>query len=169
MQFRKEISRILLWAEAFSVYFHLIPLIYDIVLKTTVNNSQERKKIAMKEKMRLGLAGWAALILLIGITLSACGADTTALQPADTPEVEQAAPTTASEQTVEPAAPTAAQKQAEAPTDPPAVPTANVSGNTIPMPELGFELGDPALKATNPKVFTKAAGRPQVIELFAFW
>ena len=40
---------------------------------------------------------------------------------------------------------------------------------TIPMPELGFEPGDPELKATNPKVFTKAAGKPQMIELFAFW
>ncbi len=36
-------------------------------------------------------------------------------------------------------------------------------------PEPGFDLGDPNLKATDPAGFVQAAGRLQLVELFAFW
>jgi hypothetical protein len=35
--------------------------------------------------------------------------------------------------------------------------------------ELGFTEGDPNLKATNPATVNLAAGKPQLIEFFAFW
>lgn len=41
--------------------------------------------------------------------------------------------------------------------------------NRIPEPELGFDYGDPNLKATAPGAFVRAAGKPQLVELFAFW
>ncbi len=36
-------------------------------------------------------------------------------------------------------------------------------------PQLGFPLGNPNLKASDPAGFTLAAGQPQFVELFAFW
>lgn len=35
--------------------------------------------------------------------------------------------------------------------------------------EMGFERGSRTLKATDPGDFVKAAGKPQLVELFAFW
>ena len=42
-------------------------------------------------------------------------------------------------------------------------------GVQILEPELGFAPGDPNLKASNPSNFVRAAGQPQLVELFAFW
>ncbi|HKJ26605.1 MAG TPA: hypothetical protein VJ965_03120, partial [Anaerolineales bacterium] len=74
----------------------------------------------------------------------------------------------------EPATQTPTEPQAEEPTvviEPTVTlpaPTATDDG-TIPMPALGFEPGDPNLHATTPDIFIRAAGRPQLVELFAFW
>ena len=35
--------------------------------------------------------------------------------------------------------------------------------------QLGFELGSTGLKASNPSQVNLAAGKPQLIEFFAFW
>ena len=61
--------------------------------------------------------------------------------------------------TIDPAAPTVTAKPF--PTTPP------MEG--IPVPELGFEYGAITLHASNPSSFVAAAGRPQLVELFAFW
>lgn len=38
-----------------------------------------------------------------------------------------------------------------------------------PVLPLGFDLGDPELKATDPTAAALAKGEPQVVEFFAFW
>ena len=46
----------------------------------------------------------------------------------------------------------------------------DTSGNSQDArPELGFALGDPNLKATNPDTVVLASGQIQLIEFFAFW
>ena len=42
------------------------------------------------------------------------------------------------------------------------------SDTRIPEPELGFDYGDPNLKATAPSSFVRASGQPQLVELFAW-
>ena len=104
-------------------------------------------------------------ILLAAFTLTACNADTAALTvPTQTP----IPPTPTPEPTAE--TPEEAQIEATEPAvvedAPPPTPTAD---GTIPMPELGFAPGDPALKASDLSGFVKASGQPQIVELFAFW
>ncbi|HKJ26607.1 MAG TPA: hypothetical protein VJ965_03130 [Anaerolineales bacterium] len=97
----------------------------------------------MKPKPTLKLVLWLALAVLLAAALAACGADTTALQEPDT---------------------STANNEAEAP----AQLAVNDDGR-LAMPELGFAPGDPDLKASDPANFVRAAGTPQMVELFAFW
>lgn len=64
--------------------------------------------------------------------------------------------------TIDPAEPTITAKPF--PTSPPIPPTTD-----IPVPPMGFEYGAISLHASNPKNFVAAAGRPQLVELLAFW
>ena len=107
-----------------------------------------------------------ALLIVLAFVLVACGADTSTLQPeAEIPTVtppplppsNQAETPTSQPEIVEP-------NITEAPEEP--APTPNT---TIPMPELGFDYGAPALKASDLSQFVSAAGKPQLVELFAFW
>ena len=105
-----------------------------------------------------------AILILLAFVLAACGPGTVQPQaeiPTDTP------------------APLPPITEAETPdsepeadpteiTDAPPEPTP-AADSTIPMPELGFERGAPQLKASDLNQFVKAAGKPQLVELFAFW
>jgi len=113
---------------------------------------------------------WGLMLFLVGLLISACAANTEALLPEPTATqaeklapsavvVEEASgsdappegdPVVLEEQPVE--------ESAETPSDP-----------RIPEPELGFDYGDPNLKATAPSSFVRASGQPQLVELFAFW
>lgn len=92
---------------------------------------------------------------LLALFLSACGAVES--QPQDEEGIEQSAGSLAL-------------------TDVPVVPTLLTGGLPDPTmnssddgPELGFALGDPNLKATDPSTVVLASGQIQLIEFFAFW
>ena len=116
------------------------------------------------------------MVFVGALLLSACGADTQALlldTPTPPPVAEQpqaGEPEVVTEpEKLTDAETTNEEEQAQAePTDPPAEPTPTID-DRIPEPELGFERGDPVLKATDPGTFVRSAGKPQLVELFAFW
>ena len=107
-----------------------------------------------------------AILILLAFVLAACGPDVSALQSEPSPPTNTPAPlppiTEAETPTSEPEvdSPDITEAQPE-PTPAP--------DSTIPMPELGFERGAPQLKASDLSQFVKAAGKPQLVELFAFW
>lgn len=47
--------------------------------------------------------------------------------------------------------------------------SADSASGSANAPELGFALGDPNLKATDPSTVSLVSGQIQVIEFFAFW
>lgn len=120
----------------------------------------------MKQSMRWKWT--AALVVISALLISACAANTDVLQPAtSTPKptadrIQDTEPETA----VEPEQPTETDPSV-AVGEPMDTPESTDAG--IPEPELGFEYGDPNLKATAPRMFVRASGMPQMVELFAFW
>jgi len=123
-------------------------------------------KIFMKQTMRwIWIAG---LVVLLTLLISACAADTEALKPA----TSTSKPTDDQIQDSEPEVDAVTDQPTEAESSlevgEPAE-TAEPDDLSIPEPELGFEDGDPNLKATAPSTFMRAAGKPQLVELFAFW
>lgn len=110
----------------------------------------------------------ATLVVILTVLISACAANTDVLQPATSTakpiddQIQETEPETAAE----PDQPTETEPSL-AVGEPMDTPEPTDAG--IPEPELGFEYGDPKLKATAPRLFVRAAGRPQMVELFAFW
>jgi len=51
----------------------------------------------------------------------------------------------------------------------PASHTPTYAATQIPNAELGVELSDRKIEASNPEEFVRGLGKPQVVELFAFW
>lgn len=101
-----------------------------------------------------------ALVLFLGmLTLTACGSNEVT-QPGSDNNNEGSSAT----EVVQPSlseSPTLAVNDLPVSTD-----SASSSAGT---PELGFALGDPKLKATDPSTVSLASGQIQVIEFFAFW
>ena len=100
------------------------------------------------------------ILILAALLVAACVADTSVLMldtPTPPPAVDQ--PSDPEPTPEEPASP-------PEPTEPDPVEDTQAG---IPAPELGFDYGDPNLKATAPSDFVRAAGKPQLVELFAFW
>ena len=119
---------------------------------------------------------WGLVVLLAGLLISACGAKTEAVMPGVTPTEPESG---LSEGTVPEVAPVEETSEmdenaAEEPQSGSDV-AEEVAESTptpdprIPEPVLGFEYGAPNLKATAPSSFVRAAGKPQLVELFAFW
>jgi len=119
--------------------------------------------------------GGIGLLMILVVSTAACSARTeTVTLDAATPEPVSggAANNQVSNETGEVAAP---ETDENAPTEQPTdsdMPEESVDSTPdprIPEPVLGFEYGDPNLKATAPSSFVRAAGKPQLVELFAFW
>lgn len=115
-----------------------------------------------------GTKRWYVWICLVALLLmAACAADTDALQvntpaPAEVENTSSVLPAEDSTSTEETAENNAQNNtQDEAPSD--------MAEPEDKLSTLGFENGDPNLKATDPNAFTPAAGEPQLVELFAFW
>lgn len=108
---------------------------------------------------------WVGLVVLL--FLAACAADSDALQDntptsaevTNVPASMPAEDSTSTEGVAENNPQSDYQDEAPAET---AAPQDNLSA-------LGFENGDPNLKASDPNTFSPAAGKPQLVELFAFW
>jgi hypothetical protein len=136
------------------------------VLPKQIVVSFVKGKNFMRQTMRWKwITGLAVILTLL---ISACAADTEALQQeAATPKpTEDQIQGSEPEVDAVPDQPTEAESSLEVgePAD-----TDEPDDLSIPEPELGFEHGDPNLKATAPSTFMRAAGRPQMVELFAFW
>jgi hypothetical protein len=136
------------------------------VLPKQIVVSFVKGKNFMRKTMRWNwIAGLAVVLTLL---ISACAADTEALQQeAATPK-----PTEDQIQGSEPEVDAVIDQPIETESslavgEPMDTPEATDAG--IPEPELGFEHGYPNLKATAPSTFMRAAGKPQMVELFAFW
>jgi hypothetical protein len=84
----------------------------------------------------------------------------------DAPEVFQATNTRLPSPTSTPIPDT---PTAPAKTETPALSPTIEAATGIPVPELGFSYGTPGLYASDPDEFIAAAGKPQFVELFAFW
>jgi hypothetical protein len=118
----------------------------------------------------------AGLVFILTLLLTACSADTEALlldtptpQPAaDLPEVVETEVVSEPEPPVETDVPSEVEQPTAEPTAT-AVEATPTTDPRIPEPELGFRRGNPELKATDPSTFVRAAGKPQLVELFAFW
>ncbi|MEJ2759666.1 MAG: hypothetical protein P8046_14395 [Anaerolineales bacterium] len=83
---------------------------------------------------------WISLVVIV--ILAACAADSEALQADST-------------------SPTKNNTQGDT--------TSEIGDAEADLSTLGFEPGDPNLKASDPNTFSPAAGEPQMVELFAFW
>ena len=101
-----------------------------------------------------------AVVLIGAMLLAACGGT------AEPAEVEAPPPE------VEEAAPPVVENAVEEPMEEPPAPvedSAPVEAGEEEMPQLGFELGDPQLKSTDPAGVALASGEVQLVEFFAFW
>jgi hypothetical protein len=119
---------------------------------------------------------WGLILLIAGLLLSACGAKTEAVMPEVIPtETESGlsedppAEVASVEETSVVDENTTTETQTGSDVAEPAAESTPTPDPRIPEPELGFEYGDPNLKATAPSSFVRAAGKPQLVELFAFW
>jgi hypothetical protein len=114
----------------------------------------------MQNKTKRKSIGLVVILVLAGVLLAACGGTQTepeAAQPAAPEAVEpEMAEAPAEEAPAEPV-----EEQQEAP---PAEEAAEASAY-----ELGFTPGDPNLKASDATTAALQAGKPQLIEFFAFW
>lgn len=110
----------------------------------------------------------ALAVLLAAFSLAACNANTAALTPATNtplpPPTDPPLEPSTDANTIENPTPAMADDPTEAPDQ-----DTSTTDGTIPMPELGFEPGDPKLKASDLQTFRKDVGQPQLVELFAFW
>lgn len=103
------------------------------------------------------------LWVIVALPLLACSAATSMLFPLATPTNDHSSAIL----TI-----VGAEKYREVTTTPSPPPIGQTHTNTATPTlgiELGFELSDRELEASDPKDFVRAAGKPQVIELFAFW
>jgi len=121
--------------------------------------------------IRLGL-----MVLLAGLLISACGAETEAVMPEVTPTQPESglsedspAEVASVEETSEMDENGAEEPQSGSDVAEEVAESTPTPDLRIPEPVLGFEYGDPNLKATAPSSFVRAAGKPQLVELFAFW
>ena len=96
--------------------------------------------------------------VVIGLSLLACTSVSSLLSPTPTKDHLGAILTVVE-----------ANKTSEPAVTPTTKPTSTTSATHTPLPALGFEYGDENLKASDTGKFVRAAGKPQVIELFAFW
>lgn len=103
----------------------------------------------------------ALLILVLALSLAACGGNTDTLPASES--VNESSSGAATDPTADSAAPTLPVSDLPAPTE------SDSDSGSSGRPELGFALGDPNLKATNPSTVSLASGQIQVIEFFAFW
>lgn len=103
----------------------------------------------------------AAALAALLLVLSACGGSSQTAQP---PATEALPPSPTFTQTVVQSAetqPGSATQVVASPTDTVVLEPTEIT--------LGFDLGDPKLKATNPTAFVPASGEIQLVEFFAFW
>ncbi|HSG25396.1 MAG TPA: hypothetical protein VLA32_04700 [Anaerolineales bacterium] len=121
--------------------------------------------------IRLGL-----MVLLAGLLISACGAETEAVMPEVTPTQPESglsedspAEVASVEETSEMDENGAEEPQSGSDVAEEVAESTPTPDLRIPEPVLGFEYGAPNLKATAPSSFVRAAGKPQLVELFAFW
>lgn len=121
--------------------------------------------------IRLGL-----MVLLAGLLISACGAKTEAVMPEVTPTQPESglsedspAEVASVEETSEMDENGAEEPQSGSDVAEEVAESTPTPDLRIPEPVLGFEYGAPNLKATAPSSFVRAAGKPQLVELFAFW
>jgi len=106
------------------------------------------------------------LLLVAGLLLSACAAQTEVVPVEMTPTPPEAALV---QETPEMDDNAPAEQQANQESTETLVESTQTPDPRIPEPELGFAYGDANLKATDPGSFVRAAGKPQLVELFAFW
>ena len=119
-----------------------------------------RKMKTTRKRIWLSMAA----VLIGAMLLAACGGTA---EPAEVeappPEVEEAAP---------PAVENVGEESMEEPMEEPPAPveeSAPAEAIEEEMPQLGFELGDPQLKSTDPAGVALASGEVQLVEFFAFW
>lgn len=101
-------------------------------------------------------------LILIPVFLFGCGTDTTSSPETD----NDIQPTEITSAPLEEIADIGAATATDLPVGELADP-ADPSVETAP--ELGFALGDPNLRATDPSTVSLASGQIQLIEFFAFW
>lgn len=116
------------------------------------------------------------MLLLAGLLISACGAETEAVMPEVTPTQPESglsedspAEVASVEETSEMDENGAEEPQSGSDVAEEVAESTPTPDLRIPEPVLGFEYGAPNLKATAPSSFVRAAGKPQLVELFAFW
>ena len=110
-------------------------------------------------KRRTLISVWSAITL----SLLACSAATSVLFPTTTPTNDNSSAIL----TI-----LGAERSVEATITPSPLPTRQPSAYAVtstPQTELGIEFSDRALEPSAPEEFVQAAGKPQVIELFAYW
>ena len=107
------------------------------------------------------------VILAAALLLAACAADTGAIQP-DTGQPEEPANLSQESENQPQEEENQPQEEATQPEESDVQPE-EIEAQPPPEFELGFERGSLQLKATDPESFVLAAGKPQLVELFAFW
>lgn len=129
----------------------------------------------MVKKQKLPIR-WGLMVLLACLLISACGAKTEAVMPEVTPTQTESglsedspAEVASVEEVTEVDENTTTETQTGSDGAEQAAESTPTPDLRIPEPELGFEYGDPNLQATAPSTFVRAAGKPQLVELFAFW
>ena len=129
----------------------------------------------MRTKQKLTFR-WGLVLVMAAFLLTSCGAESDVVLPEVTPTQaegslsEETAPeAAATEETPEMEENAQAAEQTSSDGGEEVVESTPTPDLRIPEPVLGFEYGDPNLKATAPSSFVRAAGKPQLVELFAFW
>ena len=119
---------------------------------------------------------WGLVVVLAGLLISACSAKTEAVMPEVTPTQPESglsedspAEVASVEESTEVDENTTTETQSGSDVVEQTAESTPTADPRIPEPVLGFEYGDPNLKATAPSSFVRAAGKPQLVELFAFW
>ena len=119
---------------------------------------------------------WWLMLLMAGLLISGCGAKTEVVMPEVAPTQPESglsedspAEVASVEEATEVDENASAEPQSGSDGADEAVESTPTPDPRIPEPALGFEYGDPNLKATAPSSFVRAAGKPQLVELFAFW
>jgi len=149
---------------------------------TTTNNSEtdaQKEETCKKQPANAGLKWFliggciTALVALCGVTVLGVVLAAQWNRVVESPQpmaqaatatsgISQVTETPLSTHTLNPDLPAPTITAKPFPTNPPA-PVGN------PAPDFGFEYGNPNLHASNPGNFAAAAGKPQMVELFAFW
>lgn len=110
-------------------------------------------------KRRTLISVWGIMTL----SLLACSAATSVLFPTATPTKDHSSAIL----TI-----IGAERSGEVTITPSPLPTRQPTtyvGSPTPRTDLGVELSDRKIEASAPEEFVRAAGKPQVIELFAYW